>query len=160
MITIPVWAMIVIIVVLCVLVAIAGWAAGMASRLNRLHIRTDSARVNLEGALRARAAAVYALQPSAGAEVAAAGRLPLRATDMGARSAAENKLLAALDPAVLSHPAVVETSTRVDLAARFYNDAVADTLAVRTRPAVRGLRLAGRAPLPEFYEAMQAGDVI
>lgn len=40
---------------------------------------------------------------------------------------------------------------RVDLSLRLYNDAVAATRAVRLKPGVRALRLAGTAPMPEFY---------
>ena len=40
---------------------------------------------------------------------------------------------------------------RHDLAVRFYNNAVADTRRLRLRPLIRVLRLAGTAPLPEFY---------
>ncbi len=38
------------------------------------------------------------------------------------------------------------------LARKFYNDAVAATRAARRRWLVRLLRLAGGAPLPEFFE--------
>jgi hypothetical protein len=41
---------------------------------------------------------------------------------------------------------------QVFLARKFYNDAVAATVAARRRPLVRVLRLAGGAPLPEFFE--------
>jgi hypothetical protein len=41
---------------------------------------------------------------------------------------------------------------QVFLARRFYNDAVAVTRAARRRWLVRVLRLAGGAPLPEFFE--------
>jgi hypothetical protein len=41
---------------------------------------------------------------------------------------------------------------QVFLARKFYNDAVAATAAARRRPLVRVLRLAGGAPLPEFFE--------
>ena len=65
MITIPVWGFIVALVL--ILAIIAGvWASGMASRLNRLHIRTDSARVSLEGALHSRSSVISALQPELG----------------------------------------------------------------------------------------------
>lgn len=42
-------------------------------------------------------------------------------------------------------------SRRLALAIRFYNNAVADTRRLRLRPGVRAFRLAGTAPLPEFY---------
>jgi hypothetical protein len=41
---------------------------------------------------------------------------------------------------------------QVFLARKFYNDAVAATRTARRRPLVRVLRLAGGAPLPEFFE--------
>jgi hypothetical protein len=41
---------------------------------------------------------------------------------------------------------------QVFLARKFYNDAVAATRAARRRPLARLLRLAGGAPLPEFFE--------
>ena len=40
---------------------------------------------------------------------------------------------------------------RVELSLRLYNGAVAATRAVRLKPAVRALRLAGTAPMPEFH---------
>lgn len=153
MITIPVWVFIVAVVLILAIVA-GVWASGMAGRLNRLHIRTDSARVSLEGALRARSSVIAALQPELGQDVSHVNRVALRATDMGARSEAENELLSELNGKVWSNPSFLESSAKVDLAARFYNDAVSDTLSVRSRPLVRALRLAGRAPLPEYYEAL------
>lgn len=153
MITIPVWGFIVAVVLILAIVA-GVWASGLASRLNRLHIRTDSARVSLEGALHSRSSVVATLQPELGQDVAHVNRVALRATDMGARSEAENELLSELDSQVWTNPNFLEASAKVDLAARFYNDAVSDTLSVRSRPLVRVLRLAGRAPLPEYYEAL------
>ena len=40
----------------------------------------------------------------------------------------------------------------MELARRFYNDAVTDTRMLRMRPLVRGLRLAGTAPIPEYFD--------
>lgn len=48
--------------------------------------------------------------------------------------------------------ALAAAQQRVDLSLRLYNDAVAATRAVRLKPGVRALRLAGTAPMPEFYE--------
>ena len=44
-----------------------------------------------------------------------------------------------------------EADHRVRLALRFYNDAVADTRSVRLKPGVRFFRLAGTAPMPQFF---------
>lgn len=156
MITVPVW--VVVLVAIVAIAALVGlWASGVASRLNRLHIRTDAARLSLEGALSARNAVLKALYPELSAQVSSAQLLPLKATDMGRRSDAENALLAALPDEACSQASFIEASARVDLAARFYNDAVADTRAVRMRKEVRALRLAGSAPLPEFYEGRAEG---
>lgn len=141
--------------VLLFIAAVVGmWASGVAQRLNRLHIRTDAARISLQGALDARAAVVEALQPELAEDVNRLASTVLRATNMGSRSEAENAVARRLDSSVLANSSFISASTRVDLAARFYNEAVADTRSVRARPAVRVLKLAGRAPLPEFYEAL------
>ncbi|WP_426707020.1 hypothetical protein ACEN19_01310 [Corynebacterium auriscanis] len=147
-----VWALFALIA-LFLAIAVGIWASGLAQRLNRLHIRTDAARLNLQGALDARAAVVEALQPQMAEEINRLSGMVLRATNMGMRSDAENSLTRQLSPSVLGNSSFVAASTRVDLAARFYNDAVADTRNVRARPIVRVLKLAGRAPMPEFYEA-------
>lgn len=47
--------------------------------------------------------------------------------------------------------ATAANQRRHNLAVRFYNNAVADTRRLRLRPLIRVLRLAGTAPLPEFY---------
>lgn len=153
MITLHVWFLVGLIAVFVAAVAVV-WASGLAQRLNRLHIRTDAARISLQGALDARAAVVEVLQPELAEEI---NRLPttvLRATDMGRRSDAENALARRLSPEVVGNSSFIAASTRVDLAARFYNEAVADTRDVRSRPVVKFFKLAGRAPLPEFYEAL------
>lgn len=49
---------------------------------------------------------------------------------------------------------------QVFLARKFYNDAVAATLAARRRRLVRLLRLAGGAPVPSFFEIDDAPPVI
>lgn len=158
MISLPTWVF--VLVLLAVIMVLIGlWASAIANRLNRLHIRTDSARIKLEGALQARSAAIVAVDPKLNEMAADVGRVPLRATDMGAHSDVENHLLAQLGPEVLQNPGFIQAAARVDLAARFYNDAVADTREVRRRLAVRAFRLAGFAPLPEYYEAASYGHV-
>ena len=47
--------------------------------------------------------------------------------------------------------ALAEAEDRVELSLRLYNGAVAATRAVRLKPGVRTLRLAGTAPMPEFH---------
>ena len=74
------------------------------------------------------------------------------------REPAENALgraLAAVDrsglPDGLSE-ALVEAEVRLALARRVHNDAVRDTLALRSRRLVRLLHLAGAAPMPAYFE--------
>lgn len=47
--------------------------------------------------------------------------------------------------------ALAVAEDRVELSLRLYNGAVAATRAVRLKPGVRALRLAGTAPMPEFH---------
>ncbi|WP_314033908.1 NUDIX hydrolase [Dietzia sp. CH92] len=71
---------------------------------------------------------------------------------------AENTLgvvLAGLDVRALPADLAAEledAGDRVSMARRFYNDAVRDTRALRDQTAVRVLRLAGRAPMPDYVE--------
>ncbi len=134
-----------------------------ASRLDRLHVRTDAAWSGLDAAL-ARRAVVTRTIAAAGevdAETAkalrdAADRAEL--ADRGEREAAENELsalLGAVDPNDLPvglAEELVEATHRVMLARRVHNDAVRDTRALRARRPVRWLRLAGTAPHPNYFE--------
>lgn len=71
---------------------------------------------------------------------------------------AENDLafaLSTIDLSVLPAELAAEfedVTDRVAMARRFYNDAVRDTRSVREKLVVRALRLAGRAPLPDYVE--------
>jgi hypothetical protein len=47
---------------------------------------------------------------------------------------------------------LADAEQRVVIARRVYNDAVRDTLALRSHRLVRWLRLAGTAPLPRYFE--------
>ena len=53
---------------------------------------------------------------------------------------------------------VASSGLRVQLARRFHNDAVRDTLALRERPAVRVLRLGGTAALPTYFEIAERAE--
>ena len=127
-------------------------AVGAATRLDRLHVRTDAAWAALDAALCRRAHTVSGLDM---------GMAMRCATDAGAHAAreeAENELsraLAALDRTELE-PAcarrLADAEQRVVIARRVYNDAVRDTLALRSHRTVRWLRLAGHAPLPRYFE--------
>ncbi|HEX4221704.1 MAG TPA: NUDIX domain-containing protein [Pseudonocardiaceae bacterium] len=134
-----------------------------ASRLDRLHVRTDAAWSGLDAALARRAvvtrtiAAAGELDPEAAKSLRdAADRAEL--ADRGEREAAENELSALLGdihpdtlPVGLAEE-LVEATHRVMLARRVHNDAVRDTRALRARRLVRWLRLAGTAPHPNYFE--------
>ena len=160
-----------------VAVGLAGAAAAVlaavhaATRLDRLHVRTDAAWAALDAALRRRARAVGALGSpvvvTAEGRVAlnTAAEVALRAAP-GARADAENELgraLAVLDLAALDTTRVAELADaeqRVAIARRVYNDAVRDTLALRSRRLVRWLHLAGTAPLPRYFDIAQLAEPI
>lgn len=131
----------------------AAWAFNTAQRLNRLHIRLDRSRDALQAALDRRCAVVAVLFPELAALAAQTEQIPLTATDLRRRLSQETQLTEALRERVGQNPwppQLQDAHTRVELALRFYDDAVADTRALRLRPAVRALRLGGTATLPQF----------
>jgi hypothetical protein len=154
-----------------VLLAIATVVAVVrARRLDRLHRRTDAARAGLADALERRAAVavrVADVLPTAAAALRIAAHDSLTTCHAGLRSAgaglepcevAENALtrgLAVVDrdalPAALAGE-LVDAEQLVLLARRVHNDAVRDTLDLRSRRLVRWLRLAGTAPVPAYFE--------
>jgi hypothetical protein len=134
----------------------AAWGAiRAATRLDRLHVRTDAAWAALDAALHQRALAVSALNGNVtlcGAALAAVDAQP------SAREELENELgrvLSALNRGGLapaSASRLADAEQRVVIARRVYNDAVRDTRALRSHRTVRWLRLAGTAPLPRYFE--------
>ncbi|GAB2920201.1 NUDIX domain-containing protein [Rhodococcus aerolatus] len=148
-----------VVLVVVVLGLVALWAAGTASRLDRLHVRTDTAWVALDAALARRAVVARALARDPRGTPALA-RLADRAerADRRSREDAENALSAALDELGLDGldprlaAELADAEARVLLARRFHNDAVRDTLALRGRRPVRLLRLGGTAPAPTYLE--------
>ena len=61
------------------------------------------------------------------------------------------------EPAAERRPAALaDAEGRIQLAHRFYNEAVSDTRALRLRPAVRLFHLGGTAKLPEYFDYMLA----
>jgi len=156
-----------------VLVAAAGAVGAMraATRLDRLHVRTDAAWAALDAALGSRARAVMGVEGSAALRCAAnaallagldpalptAGRRAHRA-GVAVREDVENELgrvLSVLDRRGLESGCadrLADAEQRAVIARRVYNDAVRDTLALRSHRTVRWLRLAGTAPLPRYFE--------
>ena len=148
-----------------------------ARRLDRLHRRTDAARAGLADALDRRGAVALRVADALAAvrrratdrspRCAAAAhdaldacRAALRRAGAGLDpcEAAENTLtrrLAALDRSRCppgSRPSSRDAEQSVVIARRVHNDAVRDTLALRSRRLVRWLRLAGTAPPPVYFE--------
>jgi hypothetical protein len=174
----PLTGIIVIAVVACIGVYIS-WRAG---RLDRLHARLEAARFALDAALVRRSSVAMELASSGLLDPATSVLLAGAAHD--ARSAVDSREMPESDltralRAVFSHPEFMallagregaeellteleSASHQVFLARKFYNDAVAATLAARRRWLAVIFRLAGRAPMPEFFEIddslVPAGD--
>ncbi|WP_305786765.1 hypothetical protein [Symbioplanes lichenis] len=138
-------------------VLLAAYLAWTAHRVERVHVRAQSASRALDAHLvrRAAAAAVVAERTDF-VELYAAARLALDAgTDE--REAAENDLTRQLRVVPLSVSdeatrALVDTSRRVGLARQVHTDLVRDALTARRRPLVRVLRLAHRYERPHYFE--------
>ena len=145
------------------------WRAG---RLDRLHARYEAARAALDAALVRRSS--IALELASSGLLDPATSLLLAGVAHDARSAHSDRELPESDltralRAVFGQPGFRSSLTGVEgaeelltelesaahqvfLARKFYNDAVAATQAARRRPLARLLRLAGGAPMPEFFE--------
>lgn len=152
------------------IIAIAGLAVlivglvaySTANRLDRLHVRCDLTWQALDAAL-ARRAVVARTIASGTVDGERSKQLISLAdqaekADRASREITENKLSRALsmvDIDSLRPQLVAEMSdaeARVLIARRFHNDAVRDTLALRSRRWVRVLRLGGTAALPTYFE--------
>ncbi|MDN5918782.1 MAG: NUDIX hydrolase [Pseudonocardia sp.] len=153
--------------------ALTVWCVTRVRRLDRLHRRVDAARAGLGAALArrvevaGRVAAVLEekragpLRTAARTAAATSAPAPDGRDPAGARQArevAENALtrqLADADPARSSRALSAELADAqqlVILARRVHNDAVRDTLGLRSRRLVRWLHLAGTAPVPVYFE--------
>ncbi|MQA85408.1 MAG: hypothetical protein GEV03_12475 [Streptosporangiales bacterium] len=157
---------------LAIFVLLGLYVSWRATRLDRLHGRVEAARAALDAALVRRAAAALELAASglldpATSLLLAGAAHEARAAGEDRRELAESDLSRALR-AAFGQPdfrarladrdggALVEeldaAATKVLLARRFYNDAVAATRTSRRRWLVRALRLAGHAAMPAFFE--------
>ncbi|PTR26758.1 NUDIX domain-containing protein [Rhodococcus sp. OK519] len=145
-------------------IAVVGaWAYGTANRLDRLHVRSDLSWQALDAALARRAVVVRAIASALSTASVDGKRLSVLAdqaerADRAHRENAENALsgaLTALDTHLMRPQLIAELAdaeARVLIARRFHNDAVRDTLALRTRRPVRWLHLGGTAALPTYFE--------
>ncbi|MFD4292301.1 NUDIX domain-containing protein [Rhodococcus sp. NPDC058505] len=171
--TLSATTILVVALVVAVLVAIGVWAYGTANRLDRLHVRSDLSWQALDSALARRAVVARAVAAAVVPTGYAFGSAPppelggqrlreladrAERADRADRESAENQLSAALAavPGQALAPQLVaelaDAEARVLIARRFHNDAVRDTLALRTRRPVRWLHLGGTAPLPTYFE--------
>jgi hypothetical protein len=166
---------IIVVVVVAMLGVYVSWRAG---RLDRLHARLEARRAALDVALVRRSSVALELASSGLLDPATSLLLASAAHDArsaqnghgrdGGQELPESDLTRALR-AVFGQPGFRDSlngtegaeelltelegaAHQVFLARKFYNDAVAATRAARRPPLVRLLRLAGGAPLPEFFE--------
>jgi hypothetical protein len=159
-----VWLLLALAVVVLVL---AAWSVWTVTRLGRLEARVDRAWTALETQLRRRAGLAAELGRDHAAVVGEerARRLTAVAREARApwtrdRELAENALgreLRELPEDLPGVPAALRadlegTWTRIGLARRFYNDAVRDTHALRTRRLPSLLRLHASHPMPRFFD--------
>jgi hypothetical protein len=132
----------------------AAWALALCltrvRRLHRLHIRVDAARAGLDAALVRRVVASAATGINAGLLVPDAVE-----GDPETAANALSRALVRLDRAALPtevRAELAEAEQLLVLARRVHNDAVRDTLGLRSLRLVRWLRLAGTAPMPAYFE--------
>jgi hypothetical protein len=144
-----------------------------ATRLDRLHVRLDAARIALDAQLVRRSAAVLELARSGLLDVATALLLATAAreaqvVDETEREAVESALTRDLravfdDPAQVAEVRAVPEGAelmdelasamrRVQLARRFHNESVRAVRLLRSHRRVRYFRLAGRAPDKPTFE--------
>ena len=159
--------------IILAVIAITGvYVSWRAGRLDRLHTRVETARAALDAALVRRSSVV--LEVASSELLDPASRVLLTDLAHSARSArgdrerAESELTKALRT-IFGQPGsrasmesvhgadeligeLESTAQQVFIARKFYNDAVAVTLAARRRWLARALGLAGGAPMPEFFE--------
>jgi hypothetical protein len=169
-----------VLVVVAAFIVAAGvgwWLSWTAGRLDRLHLRCETARAALETQLSRRAAVAGELATSGLTDPASALLLldaAQAARDAASRSRQEGStkvgdmaweaesdltavvavVLAAVQPSPPeAEPVVAElrdACNKVQLARRIHNDIVAATLALRSRRRVRWFRLAGGAAAPQM----------
>jgi hypothetical protein len=156
-----------LILAVAVAILLSMWVTFTLTRLDRLHARVDAARAALDAQLVRRAAALQHVAESPDTDLPSAERArfgdlaqdALTSTGSG-REAVENAVGRAVTHLAggsvrVGADAVAElreAAARVEVARRFYNDAVRDTRTLRMRRMPRLLRLAGNAELPRFFD--------
>ncbi|WBB81429.1 hypothetical protein O7606_08730 [Micromonospora sp. WMMD882] len=144
-------------VAVAVVALVSAYLFWTASRVERLHLRAESAARALDAHLLRRAAAAAVLaEERDGVELYAAARIALDAGPQE-REAAENDLTrqlraARIDPTDPAGEAVVAASRRLALARQVHTDLVRDALTARRRPLVRMLRMSRRHERPRYFD--------
>lgn len=144
------------------------WVTFTLTRLDRLHARVDAAGAALDAQLVRRAAALLhaaeasdsGLDEQLRIKCESVAQAALNTSDAGQRQGLENAVGRTLTEVAARgaglRPEAVdelrEGAARVQVARRFFNDAVRDTRSLRTRRMPRLLRLAGRRAMPEFFD--------
>lgn len=162
-----------LIVAVIAAVLLSMWITFTLTRLDRLHARVDAAGAALDAQLVRRSAALLEAAAASSSIPSAARwqyeRLAREALAVGAsaphdatrddrRVPVENAVGRAVNELARAtrHPAAAdelrEAAARVEVARRFYNDAVRDTRTLRSRRMPRVLRLAGYVPMPQFFD--------
>jgi hypothetical protein len=167
------WTIIVLAVLALVLWSF--YVSWRASRLDRLHNRTEAARTALDLALVRRASAASDLASSGQLDPATSLLLAdavrrARQADPAERDLAESDLTRALratlgvlgdsdgdgdgEPADAAEllEEVEKAAQQVFIARKFYNDVAGRTIDARHRPLARVLHLSGSARQPEFFD--------
>ena len=139
---------------------VAAYLAWTGHRVERVHLRAQSAERSLAAHLVRRAAAAAVVAEHAEAvELYSAARLALDA-DSDERETAENNLTRQLQSATLAggDPAtrtLIATSRRAVLARQVHTDLVRDALTARRRPLVRLLGMTRRYPRPQYFDIVE-----
>ena len=165
-----------IVIAVAVILFLGVYVSWRAGRLDRMHTRLEAARAALDVTLVRRSSVVLELAASGFLDPATSVLLADAAhearggqgTDLADQELNQSNLSRALR-AAFAQPGFQASLDDVDGAAdllaeleaaahqvlvarKFYNTAVATTRDARRKPLVRLLRLAGHAPLPEFFE--------
>ena len=165
-----VWWLVALPVLLAVIGVYLSWTAG---RVDRMNGRVETARATLDAQLQRRSgiaielAGAGVLDPASSVLVADSAHRARAAPD-AAQEIAESDLTKSLvaafgdpeDVAEIRGDAIDDNlvdelaaaSKRVQLARRFYNDAVRAARTLRSHRLVRWFRLAGRAPMPQAMD--------
>lgn len=165
--------LVVLLVVLAVLVlaaaALGGWCVWTAGRLDRMHLRLETARASLDALLQVRASLAIEIAPGLGdpasalavmqaardAREALAGSTAWQAQSDLSRTL-RTVTLPAGEPLV---DALVDASRRAGMARRIHNDLAGRTAELHAARRVHWFRLAGHAQAPPTVDFDDGADL-